>query len=57
MGQALIDTFDSRMFTRPPGDKAYAGFMRRYDAEHPKQEVAAMKLPLGACGNTMRPRM
>ena len=36
------------MFTRPPGDKAYACFMRRYDAEHlaqhPKQKVAAMKL-------------
>ena len=46
--QHKADTFDIKMFTRPPGDKAYACFMRRYDAEHlgqhPKQKVAAMKL-------------
>jgi hypothetical protein len=46
--QHKADTFDVKMFTRPPGDKAYACFMRRYDAEHlgqhPKQKVAAMKL-------------
>src|SRR5579883_3474925 len=46
--QNRADTFDKNMFTRPPGDKAYACFMRRYDAEHlaqhPRQKVAAMKL-------------
>jgi len=46
--QHKADTFDIKMFTRPPGDKAYVCFMRRYDAEHlgqhPKQKVAAMKL-------------
>src|SRR5581483_8608613 len=42
------DTFEKNMFMRPPGDKASACFMRRYDADHvarhPKQKVAAMKL-------------
>ncbi|HLG81202.1 MAG TPA: hypothetical protein VKY22_09305 [Bradyrhizobium sp.] len=46
--QNRADTFDKNMFTRPPGDKAFACFMRRYDAEHlakhPRQKVAAMKL-------------
>jgi hypothetical protein len=46
--QNRADTFDKDMFTRAPGDKAFACFMRRYDAEHfaqhPKQKVAAMKL-------------
>jgi hypothetical protein len=46
--QNRADTFDKDMFMRPPGDKAFACFMRRYDAEHlaqhPKQKVAAMKL-------------
>ncbi|MDB5574836.1 MAG: hypothetical protein JWR80_12 [Bradyrhizobium sp.] len=40
--------FDVRMFTKPPGKKAYACFVRRYDpdhlARHPKQKVNAMKL-------------
>jgi hypothetical protein len=40
--------FDVRMFTKPPGKKAYACFVRRYDsdhlARHPKQKVSAMKL-------------
>jgi hypothetical protein len=31
--QNQADTFKIHMFTRPPGDKAYAGFMRPYDAE------------------------
>src|SRR4051812_48730138 len=42
------DAFDVRMFTKPPGKKAYACFVRRYDADHlarhPKQKVNAMKL-------------
>jgi hypothetical protein len=46
------DTFDKNMFMRPPGDKAFACFMRRYDAEylaqHPKQKTAAMKLLVSA---------
>jgi hypothetical protein len=46
--QNRADTFDKNMFMRPPGDKASACFMRRYDADHmarhPKQKVAAMKL-------------
>lgn len=46
--QNRADTFDKNMFMRPPGDKAFACFMRRYDADHmarhPKQKVAAMKL-------------
>jgi hypothetical protein len=46
--QNRADTFDKNMFTRPPGDKAFACFMRRYDADHmarhPKQKLAAMKL-------------
>jgi hypothetical protein len=50
--QNKADTFEVNMFTRPPGDKAYACFMRRYDAEHlaqhPKQKVAAMKLLVAA---------
>jgi len=40
--------FDVRMFAKPPGDKAYACFVRRYDpdhlARHPLQKVNAMKL-------------
>jgi hypothetical protein len=40
------------MFGRPPGDKTYACFVRRYDADHmahhPKQRVAAMKLLVSA---------
>jgi len=46
--QNRADTFDKNMFMRPPGNKASACFMRRYDADHmarhPKQKVASMKL-------------
>ncbi len=46
--KAQADAFDVRMFTKPPGNKAYACFARRYDpdhlARHPKQKVSAMKL-------------
>jgi hypothetical protein len=46
--KAKAAAFDIRMFTRPPGKKAYACFVRRYDpdhlARHPKQKVSAMKL-------------
>jgi hypothetical protein len=42
------DAFDVRVFTKSPGNKAYACFVRRYDpdhlARHPKQKVSAMKL-------------
>jgi hypothetical protein len=44
--------FDMKMFGRSPGDKAYACFVRRYDADHmarhPKQKVAAMRLLVSA---------
>ena len=50
--QNRADTFNKNMFMRPPGDKASACFMRRYDAEHlaqhPKQKAAAMKLLVAA---------
>jgi hypothetical protein len=40
------------MFAGAPGSKAYACFVRRYDADHlarhPKQKVAAMKLLVSA---------
>jgi len=46
--KAKAAAFDVRMFTRPPGKKAYACFVRRYDpdhlARHPRQKVSAMKL-------------
>ena len=46
--KAKAAAFDVRMFTKPPGNKAYACFVRRYDpdhlARHPKQKVSAMKL-------------
>ena len=46
--KAKAAAFDVRMFTKPPGKKAYACFVRRYDpdhlARHPKQKVNAMKL-------------
>jgi hypothetical protein len=46
--KAKADAFDIRMFTKPPGTKAYACFVRRYDpdhlARHPQQKVSAMKL-------------
>ena len=50
--KAKADAFDARMFARPPGNKAYACFVRRYDpvhlAQHPKQKVSAMKLLVSA---------
>lgn len=50
--QHKADAFDINMFTRPPGGKAFACFMRRYDAQHlaqhPKQKTAAMMLLVGA---------
>ncbi|BBB98029.1 MULTISPECIES: hypothetical protein [Bradyrhizobium] len=46
--KAAAAAFDNRMFAGPPGAKAYACFVRRYDenhlAQHPKQKVSAMKL-------------
>jgi hypothetical protein len=46
--KAKVAAFDVRMFTKPPGKKAYACFVRRYDpdhlARHPLQKVGAMKL-------------
>ena len=46
--KAKADALDARMFERPPGKKAYACFVRRYDADHlarhPKQKVGAMQL-------------
>lgn len=50
--KAKADALDLRMFTSPPGKKAYACFVRRYDADHlahhPKQKVSAMKLLMTA---------
>lgn len=50
--KAEAETFNARIYARPPGDRAYACFVRRYDAEHlarhPKQRVAAMKLLISA---------
>ncbi|MCA1426536.1 MULTISPECIES: hypothetical protein [unclassified Bradyrhizobium] len=50
--KAEAETFNTRMYAKPPGDKAYACFVRRYDADHlarhPKQKVAAMKLLVSA---------
>jgi hypothetical protein len=44
--------FDARVFGGPIGNKAFACFVRRYDArhlaQHPKQKVAAIKLLLTA---------
>ncbi|MGJ4994066.1 hypothetical protein ACQR0Z_06640 [Bradyrhizobium sp. HKCCYLS3077] len=44
--------FDTRVFTKAPGLKAYACFTRRYDADHlarhPKQKVSAMQLLMTA---------
>ena len=46
--KAEVDAFNVRLYGATPGDKAYACFVRRYDAEHlarhPKQKVASMKL-------------
>lgn len=50
--KAEAETFNARMYAGTPGDKAYACFVRHYDAEHlarhPKQKVAAMKLLISA---------
>ncbi|MGY8711554.1 hypothetical protein RAD16_37965 [Bradyrhizobium sp. 18BD] len=50
--RAEAEAFNTRMYAGPPGDKAYACFVRRYDAEHlarhPKQKVASMKLLISA---------
>ena len=51
-GKTEADTFNARMYAGAPGNKAYACFVRRYDAEHlarhPKQKVASMKLLVSA---------
>ncbi|MCP1849773.1 MULTISPECIES: hypothetical protein [unclassified Bradyrhizobium] len=50
--KAAAAAFHNRMFAGPPGAKAYACFVRRYDAnhlaQHPKQKVSAMKLLVSA---------
>jgi hypothetical protein len=50
--RAETDAFNTRMYAGTPGNKAYACFVRRYDADHlarhPKQKVAAMKLLISA---------
>ena len=50
--KARADAFDARMFAKPPGNKTYACFVRRYDAEHlsrhPGQRVGAIKLLMTA---------
>lgn len=51
-GKAETATFNTRMYAGAPGNKTYACFVRRYDADHlarhPKQKVAAMKLLISA---------
>ena len=46
--KAKAAAFDTKMFIGPLDHKAYACFVRRYDAshlaQHPKQKVSAMKL-------------
>jgi hypothetical protein len=50
--QEQADALNVRMFAKSPGDKAYACFVRRYDADqlarHPKQKVGTMKLLVSA---------
>lgn len=50
--KAKSEAFNARMYAGKPGDKAYACFVRRYDADHlarhPKQKVAVMKLLISA---------
>ena len=50
--KAEAETFNARMYAGAPGAKAYACFVRRYDAahlaRHPKQKVASMKLLISA---------
>jgi hypothetical protein len=51
-GKTEAETFNARMYAGTPGNKAYACFVRRYDAEHlarhPKQKVALLKLLVSA---------
>jgi hypothetical protein len=46
--KAKAQNFDAKLFARPVDQKAYACFVRRYDAshlaQHPKQKVSAMKM-------------
>ncbi len=48
IGKEKAGAFDQRLFAGPVAGKAYACFVRRYDADHlarhPKQKVGAMKL-------------
>lgn len=50
--KARAQDFDARMFARPFDAKTYACFVRRYAAnhlaQHPKQNVSAMKLSVSA---------
>ncbi|MDA9497051.1 hypothetical protein [Bradyrhizobium sp. CCBAU 11357] len=50
--KAEAETFNTRVYAGAPGNKAYACFVRRYDADHlarhPKQKVASMKLLMSA---------
>jgi hypothetical protein len=54
--QAEAETFNTRMYASTPGNKAFACFVRRYDARHlarhPKQKVTAMKLLISAEADT-----
>src|SRR3954470_20814681 len=53
---AEAKTFNTRMYAGTPGNKAFACFVRRYDARHlarhPKQKVTAMKLLISAEADT-----
>jgi hypothetical protein len=48
VAKAAADAFDARLFAAAPGKKAYACFVRHYDADqlarHPRQMVSAMQL-------------
>src|SRR5882757_9030323 len=50
--KAAANAFDAKLFTGPPGKKAYACFVRHYDADHlarhPRQKVSAMHLLMTA---------
>jgi hypothetical protein len=54
--QNKADKFNKHVLTHPPGDKAYACFMRRYDAEHlarhRKQKVGAINVALSKDGKS-----
>ena len=51
VAKATTDAFDARLFAGAPEKKAYACFMRHYDADHlarhPKQKVSAMRQDAG----------